>query len=302
VSLRHRLLSLALLLAVCGSSGDAVADDALQAAEESFRQGQQAVERGEYLAAARAFARADELAPKPLALQAALDVALMADDAALGMELVERAEKLKRTASWSPEIAESTEKARAKFSDRVGKLRIDCSACTVVVDGLPHPAREPRWLGIGKHRVELAQAGRSAELQAEVLAGRETVMTMAAAPRIETPAVVDPPRANGISPAFFFVGLGLTLTSGAGLIASAVDTRSKHDEFERAPSPSSEQKDDGEAAQLRTNVLIGVTGGLGAATVIVAILSDWAALAPERPRVSIARGPGEVGLAIEARF
>ncbi len=77
----------------------------------------------------------------------------------------------------------------------------------------------------------------------------------------------------GVHPAFFFVGLGLTVVSSAVLVWSGIDTVDKNDSFKAQPSDAAQQ--DGMDAQLRTNVLVGVTSGLAVATVVFAFLTDW---------------------------
>jgi len=280
----------------------------VKAAEESYRQGQQAAQRGEYLVAARAFARADQLVPNPLALQAALEVSLMADDAVLGMELVDRAARLEGSPDWQPGIAQAVDGARARFAGRVGKLKIVCDGCNAVVDGIAFEVGREGWVGIGLHRVDLAHKGRSARKEVDVVAGGVAVVEMPPpprdAPRSEAPArASEPPPAetSGVSPVFFFVGLGLTLASGAGLTASAIDTKNKHEAFELDPT-SVDLKEEGERAEVRTNVMIGVTGALGLATGILAIVTDWESMSPDDTEVSLSFAPGPTGASLFGRF
>ena len=282
----------------------------VKAAEESYRQGQQAAERGEYLVAARAFARADQLVPNPLALQAALEVSLMADDAVLGMELVDRAAWLEDSPHWQPGIAQAVESARARFAGRVGKLKIVCGGCTAVVDGIAFPVGRAGWVGIGLHRVDLVHKGRSARKEVNVVAGGLAVVKMPPPPP-DAPRSEPPPRASeppsqetsGVSPVFFFVGLGLTLASGAGVIASAIDTKNTHDAFELDPT-SVPLKEEGERAEVRTNVLVGVTGALGLATAILAIVTDWESISPETDDtdVSLSFAPEPTGASLFGWF
>jgi hypothetical protein len=89
------------------------------------------------------------------------------------------------------------------------------------------------------------------------------------------------PDPGGISPGFFFAGAGLTALAGTGLILSALDTRRIHGQFElygceSSPAPPcAGLADDGQAAQTRTNVLVGVTAALGVATVALGFLVRW---------------------------
>jgi hypothetical protein len=76
------------------------------------------------------------------------------------------------------------------------------------------------------------------------------------------------------------VGLGATAVAGGFAIGSGVDTANQHASFDHlcltsaAPSCNG-LASDGRSAQERTNVLIAVTGGLGAATLVTALFVRW---------------------------
>jgi hypothetical protein len=85
----------------------------------------------------------------------------------------------------------------------------------------------------------------------------------------------------GWSPTVFFVGVGLTAAAGGVTVWSGIDTKNN-------PGPEAvtngcdagdtecDLYEKGRAKQLRTNVLIGVTGGLAVATGLVgAFAVDW---------------------------
>ena len=77
---------------------------------------------------------------------------------------------------------------------------------------------------------------------------------------------------------WFYASLGATAVAGGVAIAFGVDTSSRHVAFERS-CPAQPQcaglASAGKDVQLRTNVLIGVTAGLGAATLVTALLVRW---------------------------
>lgn len=89
-----------------------------------------------------------------------------------------------------------------------------------------------------------------------------------------------PKKPFGIHPAPFVVGLVATVGLGATTIWSGVDTLDN-------PGPDTVREQckgqgeecpayqDGLAHELRTNVLIGVTAGVGATTLILAIVTNW---------------------------
>jgi hypothetical protein len=68
------------------------------------------------------------------------------------------------------------------------------------------------------------------------------------------------------------VGGTLTAAAGGFLIWSGLDTNAKRKAFDHAPTQAN--KDDGDSRQLRTNIAIGVTAGLGVATAVTAFLVD----------------------------
>src|SRR5262245_15941390 len=80
-----------------GSEGE---DATKLRARQAYERGVAASEAGNYDDAARAFAEADEIRPNNVAIEAALDVCVLSDNAALGAELLERA---KRDPSINPE-------------------------------------------------------------------------------------------------------------------------------------------------------------------------------------------------------
>lgn len=91
-----------------------------------------------------------------------------------------------------------------------------------------------------------------------------------------------PAGSGGITPVVFIVGAGLTAVMGGVLIWSGVDTLTANDNYVLYTNSAGANVRDAEAfyasavdAQLRTNVLIGVTGALAAATLVLAFFTDW---------------------------
>jgi len=84
--------------------------------------------------------------------------------------------------------------------------------------------------------------------------------------------------------ATFLVAGALTLGAGAVLVWSGVDTMNHVDAYEEraamcpaepACGEARQLLDDGQSRERRTNALIGVTAGLAATTLVIAILTDW---------------------------
>lgn len=100
-----------------------------------------------------------------------------------------------------------------------------------------------------------------------------------------------PPVSKGIHPAFFGVGLGLTAAAGGVLAWSGVDTLQNPgpDKVRAAcagKGPDCPEYKLGLDNQLRTNILVGVTAGVGAATVLLAIFTRWSG-SKEAPKTAV---------------
>jgi len=234
------------------------------------------LEAGDFAAAAKDFARADALSPTPAALQAALTAVLKTNDAALGMTLVSRAGR----EPFHEKIGELADEARGRFAERVGRLVVSCEHCDVTVDGEAVEPGVASWQLLGEHEVVMAIGGR--EQRHRVTVTRATIASVRpSAPSPPEPAMQEgtplplpQESSEGVSPAFFWVGLGLTVAAGVGTVVSFVDLKGIHDDFQAGPN--AELADEGDAAQLRTRVLGGVTGGLALATTLVGVLAvDW---------------------------
>jgi hypothetical protein len=346
---RSRLLQLALAAAlvttIVGSAALARADDP-EAARAAYDRGAAAFQAKRYAEAAADLARADALAPNPVALASALKAAELADDPILAMTLADRAE-------LRPGVGEAAlanaRRVREKMGARVGKLSIRCAAvrgCSVTVDAEPFPTEQQRWVKAGAHAVEITAGGSPARYTVTVEGGKtadfvepshdgaasgpkprpgeagpnapepsggEPVAPPPGPPKAEPPKAeppkaeppkAEPPAPRGISPAWFFVGLGATAVAGGVLVWSGVDTLAKHSDFVGfvTSDPSA-----GQAAQTRTNVLVGVTAAAGVATAALGIFAVRWSAAPARPAPSawlrsLTVAPSPAGVTALGRF
>jgi hypothetical protein len=267
----------------------------------------------EFAAAANEFARADELAPHPVALESALTAALRAGDVVLGLTLVDRAAR-DPEANALPIVSAT----RTQFRGRAGRITVVCPpGCRAALDGVPldlaprdgETATRSVWVLVGDHTVELREGSvvTSRTVRVEPGTGVRVAPRPAAAPPPVVPHRADQPGGDaahaGLSPAWFFVGLGATAVAGSFMIASALDTRSKHEQFVSAPS--TDLKEAGESAEVRTNILIGLTGALGLTTAIIGLFGvSWRARVPDNSSPSLATvvaGPMPGGAAIALR-
>lgn len=285
----------------CAASAIAAEGNTTTAARNAYDRGTAAYDAHDYPRAAAEFLRADTLAPNPIAFQAALDAALLIDDAVLGAELLERAAHRKEDASLSPTLA----RARAQFKDRTGRIRVSCeAACTTRVDGGPPvDLSSAAFLTVGLHSVAVESGGHVAVQNVDVRANETTTL----APLPEYRATLAPPQPRlprGVSPAWFYGALGLTAAAGGAAIASAIDTANKHRRFADAgcgvaaaavcPSYASA----GQEAELRTNVLSATAAALGVLTSVVGIwLVRWRATP-----VTVALSPGGAVASALVRF
>jgi len=261
---------------------------AFRAAAEAYDAGVQAHRQRDYARAALLFAHADELAPDPAARLAALKSVLLADDPVLGMTLAERAA---RSGPVEGPLGEAVKATRDKFAARVGRVRVACSGCTATIDAAPVPVEQELFVLRAEHAIELTSEGR-VERRSVRIDGADpveisptpagTALSVAAPSSLEPaahPSPEPPPTAkrppdatvSGLSPAWFFVGMGVTAVAAGMTIASGIDVRNREHDFYRAPT--AQKAADGQAAETRTYVLGAVTGAAGLATAAIAVLA-----------------------------
>ena len=259
-----------------------------QAAANAFDRGTTAYLQDDFATAARYFEMANDLAPASGALMQAIIAHRRADN-----ELRAASLSLRLIAAF-PGDADMVARAEAVLDDLADQfVRVDvtCDAeCAVEIDGglSGHDSFfvEPD----GEHRIGatfdtgteeqtvLGAAGETKAVSFEAPAAPEpepappvTSVDPSPLPGPGTPA--EPADSGGLSPAFFITSLVLTAGAGGLLVWSGLKTLSARDDFEDEPTQA--RYDDGQKLELRTNVLIGITAGLGALTVLFAILTDW---------------------------
>ncbi|MBX3199209.1 MAG: hypothetical protein KF894_13845 [Labilithrix sp.] len=296
------LVALASVLTVASAAADATDADRTRA-KEAYARGVRAHDAGDLRAAAVAFAEADALAPSPVALMAALDAAVDADDPVLGAELLERSAREPPT----PALSASIDAARAKLGGRAGRVRIACPAsatCASTLDDRTLTGDGPTWVSVGRHTVVVRVDGEPREHVVDVRAGETFVLSPmeakppAPAPESVSPRPVAPPRSDdeprpaprsGLSPVAFFVGAAVTVGFGAGAAVAGLLAKGKHDDFvakrcDEGPAPGcTALQDAGEPLVLATNVLLVGSAVSAVATAIVgAAFTDWSA--PKEPQ------------------
>jgi hypothetical protein len=263
--------ALAVLIVTALVTRSAWADDAKDA-RDAFERGNDAHERGDFAAAALAYAKADELAKNDASLSAALEEATLAGDAVLAMKLVQRAEGRAGAAA-------AASRAREKFKDAVGYLEGDFGT----IDGAAVQGKAPYVVAVGHHEVAgtsfphgPAQPGKAWSNAVDVQPGKTHTLRAPAERVVPAPP---PPDATPFSP-WWAVGTGaLALGAGVGTLASYLGARSQHDAFVSAGcqvryDPSCDaQASSGQAADVRTGILLGVTLAAAVTTVVLTIVT-----------------------------
>jgi hypothetical protein len=191
------------------------------------------------------------------------------------------------------------------------------------VDGEVAPINEDRWLLVGAHRVELAVGDRQEVFEVNIAARTRAEISPSSklgGTASDGAGADDVPQ--GLSPAWFWVGFGVTALFATFAIASGVDTLNQHAEFEQDQTgPGAAQAArDGEAAETRTYVLWAFTGALAAGTTALGIFavrwdddpkqrsavtssaSVWTTWAPRHAPDARGPAPDGAGLSVRTRF
>lgn len=302
MKLRALLFATAVVLAApAAASAGAPSAEARARAKEAYDRGVEAHGKGDMRKAALEFARADSLAPSAVALQAALDAAIEADDPALGAELLERSSREKPTGA----LASSVQQAKTKFAGRAGRVRVVCpagSTCLATLDGAPMETTSPAWARTGQRTVVVQVDGEpqtklvhvSADQTVDVVGTKKDGSASSGTGEPADQGSKKKRFEDGLPPVFFYGGVGLTVLLAGATTYFAIDTANKHSEFEnlgclRANLTDCEDlKDDGELSQAYTNGGLVLTGVAAVATAIVGVaFTDWRA-----PMFGVAPLPG----------
>jgi tetratricopeptide (TPR) repeat protein len=282
------LLLPALALAQAAPTGEPTAR--AQAAQQ-FEEGSRAFDRGDFVHAADAFELAYRIAPHADALWNAARSRQLAD------ELPRAATLYARYLREAPTDARDRNVATAllvSLASRLGRIEVHGSGIEqLVVDERPSEERII-YVSPGAHVVRAVVSGTRMEQTPELRPGDVVSMVFGAQaplspreplrsqqpdrPTPETLANEPPSRRGGVSPWFVAGGGILTGVAVAATIASGLSTLSALDAFNASPTASNFAA--GQSRQARTNVLLGVSIGLGVMTTSTAIwFTDWHAAA-----------------------
>jgi hypothetical protein len=291
-------------------------------AKAAYDRGLQAHKRGDHRKAAEEFARADALAPSAIALQAALDAAIEADDPVLGAELIERSKR----EPAPPKLAASITAAHMKFKGRAGRVQVVCpagSTCTTKIDDQPVEKDKIAWartgqrtvtvqvdgepqtsvIDVNSEQVAVVNVSKSAPSAPPATASSDSVAPISPAPApVPAPTSADSERprshtfGDGLPPIFFYSGVGLTVVLAGVTTYFAIDAANAHSSFEstgctRANYAQCEGiKSDGEGSQTGANVALVLTGISAVATAVVGVrFTNW-----RGPLISARPGGGDL--------
>lgn len=330
---RYAALAWVLVCALVHPAASAVAQTAQErrAAAEAYDRGSSSWLAREYEQAAEWFETAHRLAPAA----PALIQAVRAHDRA-GNDLRAATLALRLEALYGEDRA-AQRAARAVLRDAPAAfVRVDvrCAAeCTIDLDGTLQEHPSFFVTPAERHTVVLAFSTGEVRRDIEGSAG-DTIAVEAEAPpqAAETPSTDgaggdgttgdvggtataagrarlvgrggdrDEPS-SGWSPAVAITGAALTAGAAAFLTWSYIDARDGVADYERMPTV--EKLEAGQAKELRTEIAIGVTAGLAAATLAIAIFAtDWSGGGePEGDvRASVAISPAGGSVGVEGRF
>ena len=272
----------------------------------AFVEGQHAFEAGDFRGAATSFEAAYRAAPHPDVLWNAARAWDRAGESARAANLYDR---YLEDALPAARDRDAALKSLQKLAVALGRLDVVRSGLDEVsVDDQPL-ARARVYVTPGAHLIRGRAGDARLSETASVAAGQALSVALSSqadqrsGPDVPPTIIVVPgpiPPQNAALPGFRRVlvgaGIGATAVAAGLLIWSGADTLSAKSTFDREGTPQA--LEDGQAKQRRTNALIGVTAGLGAATAVVTVV--FLATAPVEARASVT-GEG-LAFSLRARF
>ena len=322
---------LAFSVAAHAQNGEPTPSDIKQAAK-AFDIAREAYGAEDYDTAADQFEKADGHAPSAVALQWAIESHHQAGHAARAATLAALAKQR------HPDVAELIELADRVISETEAQLievQVVCDEpCELLVDNKivhgRYATTRTLFLEPGPHTVVGAFGDKRMSQTEEINGEADDVVSVILTPPPlgalggseegslegmsdpfaeddEDDVVADQPKPeapSGWSPAIFWVGASLTAVSGVVTTWSGLDTQKNPGpgvvrERCEGKGTSCEEYQEGLRKQRRTNILLGVTGGLAVFTIVAAVVTDWSDLPPPSQEVVRKPGPRQTGWSIE---
>jgi hypothetical protein len=281
----------------------ASAQSNIPAAAKAFQLGQQAELAGDFRAASEHYELADRMVPSPEALRSAARARLRAGDeasAATHAEALERRYSDEKSHKIAEEILDS-------LRPKLARVSMTCApACGVVMDGGAIGVEESTshvfYVEPGRHAIGASFGSRGNQQEMiEGTAGKEVSLTLTAAepepseePAVEMRTDVRPLPPKGLPRGWVIGAAAVTIGLAGASIWSGLDVLEKNKAYEDAPTQA--RLDQGQRAELRTNILFGATAVAAIATGFIAWKTRWSS-APEK-ETSVAIAPSAEGVVL----
>ncbi|MBW2460093.1 MAG: hypothetical protein JRH11_00505 [Deltaproteobacteria bacterium] len=249
------------------------------AAEAAYDRGTRAYRGGDYSQAAQWWETANELAPAAAAALQAVRAHQRDGNFLRAATMVIFVREQYGEDQVPERFQTPVERARTEGLE----VRVSCEQCELEVDGereifrtlflsanVEHTLAATFEEGPAEERLTGAP-GES--LDVELVAPDPEPVVAPPAGVAPAPGAPAPDEPSGISPVFFWTGLGLTAATGGVAIWSWVDTLDAAADYE--DTPTQEKLDAGRDLELRTTILVIATGVLGAATLTTLFFTDW---------------------------
>ncbi len=272
----------------------ASAQDVIGAAK-AFSRAQKAELAGDFAMAAEYFELADSLAPSPEALRSAIRSRKAAGQLGTAALHAESLRKRYPNDVKSQKLAQTTIMLAKQTLTR---LEIECKrrACTLLVDdaaaAITSDNHHVIYVEPGTHEVIASFDDQQSDPRfIEAEAGKRGSLVFIYTPdpvrenqkaplktegesrKASSKAYLSVTDDDGLPIWYFLSGVAVTVGAGAATLWSGLDVLNLHDEYEK--NQTQQLYESGLDRELRTNILIGVTAALGAATCVLALFTQW---------------------------
>jgi hypothetical protein len=286
--------------------------DRLKSAAEEYDRGRRAFLADDFEGAAVHFEAAFRDAPRAETVRLAIRARRKAKQ--LGRAATLAAIALQRYPN-DPPTAQIAKETLEEAAPALNEYDVDCNAdCAIAADGRvvsQSDAQKHRiFLDPGPHELGVSFRTGGVARHIDAKRGGKDALAFEAppAPTVTAPGPTPPiapgpvtpekppPTTKPLGPVVFFVALGVTAAVGAGTIVSGIDAKNNPgvDAVRRACAGKDEscpEYQDGKSAELRTNVLLGITIGAAAITGVIGVFfTQWSSSAPRVDTIGLTRG------------
>lgn len=277
-STRVGIAALAACLFFGAPASAAPSDEDSKKAQDFFARGTKEFQANDFRAAAQDFEEAYRLKPHHSPLWNAARSWQRAGEDVRAANLYLR---YLREAPAGTKDRDTATAALGELGAKLGKIVLHASGPTALE--VDERANDPDgvYVAPGEHTVSGTFEGKPVRKSITVAAGQTSSVMLEPPPPPPKAAPPPPaPKPEGFHVPLLVVVAGgvLTVAAGGVMVWSGLDSKSKRDEFRNKYDAGTATQDDldaGKATQLRTNLLIGVTGGLALLTGVSALFVDW---------------------------